>query len=68
VPADAQQLARARRLRGRGQAAGHLAVLTGAQPGDIPIEQPTKFEMVLNVKAADVLGLSLSQELLVTVQ
>ena len=45
-----------------------MKVLTGAQPGDIPIEQPTKFEMVLNVKAADVLGLSLSQELLVTVR
>lgn len=42
-----------------------VKVLSGAPPGDIPIEQPTKFEMVLNVKAAEVLGLSLPQELLV---
>ena len=39
-------------------------ILAGADPAEIPIEQPTKFEMVLNVKTAAALGLAVSQELL----
>jgi putative tryptophan/tyrosine transport system substrate-binding protein len=68
-----REFAEAGGLMAYGPELGHLAkrmaddvhqILNGAKPGDIPIDQPTKYEMVLNLKTAKALSLAIPQAVL----